>query len=634
MPFKYVLALLSIFLIIALTFVNSKIFFYPTLASYFLYSIFIAFEMLFVGIILFISKGNTKFQFSLLSILIILWTIYATGNTYLNIGGSGTFKTTYLIFSCFFYFLLNFFLSSKIFFFRWLFVIITSIVFFEVLICIIQFLRFVESSNSYFNITGTQFNPNITAMFIAMSIPVIFYTIYDKNRFVRNIAGITLFMSLFALYLLKCRSAYIGAFVALVIVFNYKYEWIKKIRNKGKWLLNVVLIIIGITFFIIFGLNLYHTKQASADGRVTIWKISFDLIAKKPLFGYGYGQFEREYNLHQAKYFESGKASKDDIQNASFIHMAYNEFLENTIEGGIIGLLLYIGFFTILMILFLKQNNDLKYLINTKEKGINVEKEKIKKDNNQRKQLSENESTNKKLLFATTVAFSGICAFIVMSLVNFTTQAVPVWCLFLIFASLLSVNAVSIKQIHFNLFWTKTWALLIILMGLYLGVIQSLKAKGFMLIKKSEQLLKQGYAKEALIQMNAYVKYLDNSESFIQEYAKTLFANGNYFEAIVKYKEALCYTSSPDLFSNIGLCYQKIGNITDAKKSFKTAVYIVPNRFYARFQLMNLYVQNGDTINALNIAHTIDDMAIKVPSTEIDQYKNYAKEIIKNYNSK
>ncbi len=49
----------------------------------------------------------------------------------------------------------------------------------------------------------------------------------------------------------------------------------------------------------------YKTKQASADGRILIWKVSAGLLAGKPFGGYGYGLFEREYNLAQGqKYFE------------------------------------------------------------------------------------------------------------------------------------------------------------------------------------------------------------------------------------------------------------------------------------------------------------------------------------------
>lgn len=62
--------------------------------------------------------------------------------------------------------------------------------------------------------------------------------------------------------------------------------------------------------------QLYNAKKASADGRKLIWKLSAQMIPEKPLTGYGYGFFEKEYNLHQANYIKIGKASPEELINA------------------------------------------------------------------------------------------------------------------------------------------------------------------------------------------------------------------------------------------------------------------------------------------------------------------------------
>ena len=72
-------------------------------------------------------------------------------------------------------------------------------------------------------------------------------------------------------------------------------------------------------------------------------------IAEKPILGSGYGQFEHDYNLAQAHYFATGKATQQEIYNASYVHMSYNEFLENLFEGGIIGLVLFVGLLVALL---------------------------------------------------------------------------------------------------------------------------------------------------------------------------------------------------------------------------------------------------------------------------------------------
>lgn len=65
------------------------------------------------------------------------------------------------------------------------------------------------------------------------------------------------------------------------------------------------------------------------------------MIAENPFKGYGYGLFERNYNLKQASYFANQTSSNTERRNASFVAMAYNDYLEQTIEGGILGLLFY-----------------------------------------------------------------------------------------------------------------------------------------------------------------------------------------------------------------------------------------------------------------------------------------------------
>lgn len=100
------------------------------------------------------------------------------------------------------------------------------------------------------------------------------------------------------------------------------------------------MLLFSITIFIV-GIHLYQIKNNSADGRLLIWKLSTKMIAENPFKGYGYGLFERNYNLKQASYFANQTSSNTERRNASFVAMAYNDYLEQTIEGGILGLLFY-----------------------------------------------------------------------------------------------------------------------------------------------------------------------------------------------------------------------------------------------------------------------------------------------------
>lgn len=51
-----------------------------------------------------------------------------------------------------------------------------------------------------------------------------------------------------------------------------------------------------------------------------------------------------------------------------------------------------------------------------------------------------------------------------------------------------------------------------------------------------------------------------------------------------------------------------------AEESYKHAVYMVPNRMTSRFDLLNYYIRQKDTIDAVRWANSILNMPVKVPS--------------------
>ena len=83
-----------------------------------------------------------------------------------------------------------------------------------------------------------------------------------------------------------------------------------------------------------------------------IWKLSAGMVIEKPLTGYGYGRFEYDYNLNQANYFSEGNATASEIKNSAYVRMAYNEYLQNAVEGGLVALLIISALFLSLLIRF------------------------------------------------------------------------------------------------------------------------------------------------------------------------------------------------------------------------------------------------------------------------------------------
>lgn len=75
-----------------------------------------------------------------------------------------------------------------------------------------------------------------------------------------------------------------------------------------------------------------------------------------------------------------------------------------------------------------------------------------------------------------------------------------------------------------------------------------------------------------------------------------------YEQAIEQYQVAASMGNNSTLQSNMGLCYQKIGNYEEAERRYDLAAQLDPKNAYARNNLSALYFQQGNYDDALDIA--------------------------------
>ena len=474
---------------------------------------------------------------------------------------------------------------------------ITLLVLVEAVFCFLQWFRVLAPLNTYFPVTGTWVNPNVSAMFLAICFPAILYVLYGAKGKFRYLLVIVLLLAAVSLLLLKCRSAYMGAGAASVVFLTLRYRLTEKLRKSSSFVKGIMVLSI-LAIALLLAPVLYHSKKASADGRKLIWKLSAEMVLEKPFTGHGYGLFERYYNLYQAKYFQNGRGSYQEQQGAGFVNMAYNEFLENAVEGGGIGLLIFLTLLTVLL-----AKPPLRASPTAKTYPAN---------NYQ-------------------VAYAGIVAFAVMSLVNFTVQAIPVMAVFVLYAAIITQVSVQdgsgtsgyLKAAFFQL---KPGSLK--LLGCIL-IVFSL----FLLSKQIPVIYAQWQTKKVslLVQKRDYVraihllkpleKELYNSEGYLRLYAKALYGCKSYNEAIKKYQQAKAFTSSPEVYRQNAFCHIKTGDFLNAEKGLFTALYIEPNSFFTRDALLKLYLKAGATRAAKAMAQDIITLNPKIPSAKVDAYK-------------
>jgi len=388
------------FCMIGLCMVNTGLFIYPSLSQYFSIALFSFFSLTVLSFYMFIKKERIDLSKAL--IIMFLWAVYIVLQT-LSIS-HGAYYDMYLMLSYFCFFLsvcesVRLKIISKnvlmYIFFSW------GII--ESVMCMIQYVGLIGSPNKYFNIAGSLENPNVTAMFITACFPFGIFYFLRRHKYWGIILNSLLF---FALLLLECRTAYLGLLIVIVVflISNKKIkDIIGKLSKKSK-IIYSVLILAGALFV---GNYLYLHKKESADGRLFIWKLSAQMITSKPVFGYGSGLFERNYNIYQSNYFKSVYGSDRERANADHVNMAYNEYIEQSINGGIVGLIFYLSILGYLVWMAVKQKDG--------------------------------------------EVISITIAIVLMGFSNFIVQAIPVWLIFLTYLASMSVQenkiAVSIRKL-------------------------------------------------------------------------------------------------------------------------------------------------------------------------------------------
>lgn len=492
--------------------------------------------------------------------------------------------------------------SLKVFFYS--IVVISSL---ESIYCIFQYLEIFSSHSNLFFVTGSYSNPNVTAIFLALTSPV-FLSFFDC-KYKRTIQ-FCFFIMLTALLLLKCRAAFIGMIISTIVFYALDYNFLNWAKNKKNKTTVRALIVLSIIIVIPLGFYLYNAKKESSEGRKFIWKVSADLAMQKPFSGYGYGYFEKEYNLNQAKYIQQGRATNEELKNAGPVIMPHNEPLHHLVQGGLVGLILICCFFGIL-------------LFSRKEQlVIEITKKNVPEN--------ENRYFN--------VSYAGVVAFIGISMINSTIEIVSIMALLIIYAAVIANVSAPLKSSLFpNLVRNNTLSVLFrittIVMSLYALCIISLTALADRKNKIAAILQKEKQFKKALQIMPCLEHTLGEDPNYWKNYAQLYFNEKNYPQAIACFTEAKKWSSLPDLYIGSGICYEKLQQYPKAIAEYRQLVLFLPSKYGYRFRLMEAYLKNKDTLNTIITAKEILSLEPKVPSEKVEKYKKITWSLLKKIQS-
>ncbi|KAA6348869.1 hypothetical protein EZS27_003669 [termite gut metagenome] len=181
-----------------------------------------------------------------------------------------------------------------------------------------------------FRITGSFDNPAGFAACLCAGFPFSFYFVRKEYVWQRWLSLTAVVILCIAVILSASRAGIIALFVVALFMVFYRF----KIKTKLK------ISILSLSFVLALS-GLYFLKKDSANGRLLIWRCTYEMIKDKPIHGFGYGGFKANYMNYQARYFEEHPDSKYAML-ADNVNRPFNEYLLLFVNFGVFGLLVLI----------------------------------------------------------------------------------------------------------------------------------------------------------------------------------------------------------------------------------------------------------------------------------------------------
>ncbi|MCF0075532.1 O-antigen ligase family protein [Dyadobacter sp. CY261] len=442
---------------------------------------------------------------------------------------------------------------------------------------------------------GAEINSGEHANYIASTIPFLLSIclnlkekkeIWPRILFSMCILGIGL--GLFQIFATNTRTAVVAIFVAFMFIAT-DTERVKKLQvgqffNGGNRYLYGPLLLLLVS---LAAVKLYSLDVNSVIGRVTIWRICLTMGKFSAWQGTGLASFKNLYNNLQAKFneLEHPSISVQLLENDTFA--AFNEYLQTGIE---LGPIVYIFYGVIFVQLY--------------------------------KSIRSNEGD-----WILRGAQSSIIAFFICSLVSYPMRTTSILINLTFYCAVISSRqpAKLTFDIRCRRFVCTMITTAFVLLACVIFNREFKRASALLEWEKAAKIsLRNDFAHARPIYQKCYGE-LRNNGNFLFNYGSEMFLAGESKESLALLILASKQISHSNLYIYLGKSYAALGDHQNAELSFRHACNIKPNMFLPKFLLLQLYVEQKHHEKAWSQAKVIVDFPVKIPSEQVDHYKDAAK---------
>ncbi len=504
------------------------------------------------------------------------------------------------------------------------YLIIVSI---QSIIGLLQLYGILTSYHALYNITGTFHNPGPFSGFIVSGLPMAvtlylitksnskdksndngkpkliksilagYWSLVSTQKLLNYFAKFVIIILLLVLPLTHSRAAWLSGLLGLLYVsyhfkLHYKLKQVNNIFTKARFsrsfrkaFISIVILIIILSL-----IWLYKYKQSSADGRILMWQVTWEMIKDKPIIGWGQGGFEACYSNFQAEWFKTGKGNQEQEMVAGNPDAPFNEVIRIIVAYGFIGFILII--FSIVEALKGKVSLSSRHAI---------------------------------IRYGQLVLFKGaVISIVTFSLFSYPLDIAPILIQFVILIAMLVNEKKGLNIViryHYQRFIIVM--LLICLSGCsYFLFTDTLnKYNGYKYWNEAYDLYKYQIYDDSIYEYEEALKLIPKQGLLLQMYGKCMVMDSQWEKAIKVLEEAKILRSSPILMTALGDSYRELKKIDKAEESYLQAYYMVPHKFYPKYKLVKMYYEIGEYNKAKKLAYELLQKEVKVNSKAISEIK-------------
>ena len=399
-----------------------------------------------------------------------------------------------------------------------------------------QLAGWTRSRHEHYQLTGNFINPAPYACLLGVAAICCLVRLLrrDCGKALKILSATTLVWSLAMVVIAQSRAVWLGTVLAAIVALARESNNWARIRHKK------LLVCCGVLLFLAGCFGVWMIKPESAQARLYIWQIDCLAIEDHPLMGAGPGTEMGAYGDAQSDYFKRHVRSWERQQAADIPDKPFNEFLRMGMACGIPGLLLAIAIFAISLTIEIRERRLLAYPL---------------------------------IVLGTFALFSFPLCQLALSMILTVTLAD-------------AVIAGKYGTKHPPIYYT----LAVMVMSVSIPFCKEesdhrSELKGCIKTVKAQTLDSKELA--------AYFEHLGDEPEYLKYYAKSLYDESRYDEALAVVRRLERMTADPAVPIIRGEICRMTGDAPGAAEALIKSYYSAPSRLTALFFLMTLYQSYG-----------------------------------------